>query len=204
MARKKFTFDKETQKIVGKEPKTKVKRSKKQSSEKAPHCTIPPKSDAKAKWNGYDAYDEIYNNRIEELKKQKPENKPWYFLTKEESITINNGYMSVKRTAVDNIVGLYEDKLYKWINNHPTPEKDDLFYNDTVSQLRKDLSTYVDTVLHKWYIQYVDPFSKEKTGDHYNIGAWSPKQRKELGNKIDLLRKADEIYKPIEKRALAA
>lgn len=196
MARKKFTFDKETQKIVGKEPKTKVKRSKKQSSEKVLHCTIPPKSDAKAKTNGYDAYDEIHNNRIEELKKQKPENKPWYFLTKEESITINNGHKSVKRTAIDNIVGLYEDKLYKWINNHPTPEKDDLFYNDTVSQLYKDLNKYMDTVLNKWYIQYIE--------NHYNIGAWSPKQRKELGNKINLLRKTDEIYKPIEKRALAA
>lgn len=196
MARKKFTFDKETQKIVGKEPKTKVKRSKKQSSEKAPHCTIPPKSDAKAKWNGYDAYDEIHNNRIEELKKQKPENKPWYFLTKEESITINNRHMSVKRTAIDNIVGLYENKLYKWINNHPTPEKDDLFYNDTVSQLYKDLNNYRDIVLAKWYTQYIE--------NHYNIGAWSPKQRKELGYKIDLLRKTDEIYKPIEKRALAA
>jgi len=196
MARKKFTFDKETQKIVGKEPKTKVKRSKKQSSEKAPHCTIPPKSDVKAKWNGYDAYDEIYNNRIEELKKQKPENKPWYFLTKEESITINNGHMPVKRTAIDNIVGLYKDKLYKWINNHPTPEKDDLFYNDTVSQLYKDLNNYRDIVLAKWYTQYIE--------NHYNIGAWSPKQRKELGNKINLLRKTDEIYKPIEKQALAA
>lgn len=196
MARKKFTFDKETQKIVGKEPKTKVRRSEKQSSKKTPHCTIPPKSDAKAKWNGYDAYDEIYNNRIEELKKQKPENKPWYFLTKEESITINNGHKSVKRTAIDNIVGLYENKLYRWINNHPTPEKDDLFYNDTVSQLHKGLNKYMGTVLNKWYIQYIE--------NHYNIGAWSPKQRKELGNKINLLRKADEIYKPIEKRALAA
>jgi hypothetical protein len=60
----------------------------------------------------------------------KASKKPWYFLTKEESITINNRHRPVKRTHDDLIIDYLNHKLNKWKKTHPDVDESDLFYKE--------------------------------------------------------------------------
>lgn len=63
-------------------------------------------------------------------RKWKCSKKPWYYLTKVESIAINSRHKSAKMTHDDYIEGYLKDKMKKWEVMHKKPEESDLFYKE--------------------------------------------------------------------------
>lgn len=217
MARKKIKFDntidftsEEFRKERYEKKLAKYKDNLKKRKDVTPenHSCIPPKVKQNEPGKGLAKYDLFRNNRdyigrhlnseksLKETYPNKSKGKPWYFLKPWESATINSKHESIKMTSVDYIVDSYKHKIDKWVAKHPTPAEDDMFYNDYVGPLCKEFNKWMDTDLHNWLNNYIT--------NHYNMSSWSPKQKKELQNRINLLRNiGNDIYKPKEVKQAA-
>lgn len=139
------------------------------------HCCIPPKVENKARWDGYDSYDQIKGdkgyvfkgNSLDTFTKKpwKASKKPWYFLTKEESITINNRHKPIKRTAADNLFAWYENKYEKWLKKNPQPTTPNLFYDQFAKEWLKEEERFTNKMVTKWR-DFIEPkkhdFNKNK------------------------------------------
>ena len=106
---------------------------------------IPPtvKANDPGEYDGVDEYRDFrpksehvsIKDRVDKGKKLNKQ-KPWYYLTKKESIAINSKRESTKMTHRDYIEGYLKQKMSKWENKHPEPAQDDLFYKEEYPKWR--------------------------------------------------------------------
>lgn len=93
-------------------------------------------------------------------RKKPPRNKPWYFLTKEESITINNRHKTNKMTHDDYVKGYINHKLEKWKKKHPEPQPSDLFYKEEHPKWVMNYEEYHDKVVGNVSSKYVKRYTR--------------------------------------------
>ena len=102
-------------------------------------CCIPPtiKTNDPGEYNGIDEYRDYrptvthvtIKDRVGKGKKLNKQ-KPWYYLTKKESITIENNRKQAKMTHEEYIEAYLKDKLSKWEKKNPKPLENDIFYKE--------------------------------------------------------------------------
>lgn len=118
---------------------TNKKLQKKLYSIRNQKCCIPPtiKANDPGEYDGVDEYRDFrpkvthvtIKNRVGKGKKLNKQ-KPWYYLTKKESIAIENRRKQVKMTHEEYIEAYLKDKMTKWEQTHNKPKEDDLFYKE--------------------------------------------------------------------------
>lgn len=118
-----------------------------------------------SKSDGLKAYREmvpepVYKSIKIKTDKRPPRNKPWYFLTKEESITIESRKKSPKMTREMYVIGYIDHKLEKWKKKHPEPQKTDLFYKEEHPKWTANYESYHDKVVHDVSSRYIKHYTK--------------------------------------------
>lgn len=118
---------------------TNKKLQKKLYSIRNQKCCIPPtmKANDPGEYDGVDEYRDFrpaistttIKDRVGKGKKLNKQ-KPWYYLTKKESIAIENRRKQVKMTHEEYIEAYLKDKMIKWEQTHNKPKEDDLFYKE--------------------------------------------------------------------------
>ena len=118
---------------------TNRKLQKKLYSIRNQKCCIPPtvKANDPGEYDGVDEYRDFrpaitnvaIKDRVGKGKKLNKQ-KPWYFLTKKETIAIENRRKSSRMSRDDYIEGYLKQKLNKWESKNPKPKEDDLFYKE--------------------------------------------------------------------------
>lgn len=115
------------------------KLQKKLNSMRHQHNCIPEKVQVTdpGEYDGMDEYrsskPKIEHIAIKDRKgkgKKLNKQKPWYYLTRVESITIEGRRKPPKMTHDDYIKGYLKQKIDKWERKNPKPKEDDLFYKD--------------------------------------------------------------------------
>jgi len=155
------------------------------------HCNIPsPQPPAKTLEADF-AYRELRDKRKKELRRHSRTatghiriKTPWYMLTKgkiyryethHESWGDNTAWFSVdseikrtneklkipKFTKNKLIIGYLDKKMQKWIDKHPEPKKDDLFYKEEHPKWVSDYESQHDKVVKSLVDHHIDRYNKE-------------------------------------------
>ena len=149
---------------------TNKKLQKKLYSIRNQKCCIPPtvKANNPGEYDGVDEYRDFRPNtehisikdRVGKGKKLNKQ-KPWYYLTKKESIAIESKRKSTKMTHQDYVEGYLKQKLNKWEKENPKPAQDDLFYKEEYPKwmtAREEAHDKIVAFLSKKYIEkYTKP-----------------------------------------------
>ena len=86
--------------------------------------------------------------------------KPWYYLTKKESITIENKRKSVKMTHEEYIESYLKQKLSKWEQSHNKPKEDDIFYKEEYPKWVSDREAQHDKIVQFLSQKYVKKYTR--------------------------------------------
>ena len=144
---------------------TNKKLQKKLYSIRNQKCCIPPtiKANDPGEYDGVDEYRDFrpaitnvaIKNRVGKGKKLNKQ-KPWYYLTKKESIAIEATRKSNKMTHEDYIEAYLKHKLDKWEQTHKKPAENDIFYKEEYPKWvaeRESQHDKIVSMLNKKYIK---------------------------------------------------
>ena len=86
--------------------------------------------------------------------------KPWYFLTKKETIAIESSRGPTKMTHEDYIKGYLKHKMNKWEMKNPKPKEDDIFYKQDYPKWVADREAQHDKIVHLLSQKYVKKYTR--------------------------------------------
>ena len=130
---------------------------------------IPPKVTANdpGEYDGIDEYRDYrpaithvsIKNRVGKGRKLNKQ-KPWYYLTKKESIAIENKRKSVKMTHEEYIESYLKQKLSKWEQTHNKPKEDDIFYKEEYPKWVSEREAQHDKIVQFLSQKYVKKYTR--------------------------------------------
>ena len=148
---------------------TNKKLQKKLYSIRNQKCCIPPtvKANDPGEYDGVDEYRDFrpaiahvsIKDRIGKGKKLNKQ-KPWYFLTKQETIAIENRRKSSRMSRDDYIEGYLKQKLNKWESKNPKPKEDDLFYKEDFPKWVAEREAQHDKIVSFLSNTYIKKYTK--------------------------------------------
>ena len=148
---------------------TNKKLQKKLYSIRNQKCCIPStiKTNDPGEYDGVDEYrdfrpaiaDVAIKDRVGKGKKLNKQ-KPWYYLTKKESIAIENKRKSVKMTHEEYIESYLKQKLSKWEQMHNKPKEDDIFYKEEYPKWVSEREAQHDKIVHILSQKYVKKYTR--------------------------------------------
>lgn len=152
-------------------------------------CCIPPttKANDPGEYDGIDEYRD-YRPTIVHVKikdrvgkgKKLNKQKPWYYLTKKESITIENNRKQTKITHEEYIEAYLKDKLSKWEKKNPKPLENDIFYKEEYPKWVAEREAQHDKIVAFLNKKYIKKYTRPLI---YNILESKHKESKEAYKK---------------------
>lgn len=152
-------------------------------------CCIPPttKANDPGEYDGIDEYRD-YRPTIIHVKikdrvgkgKKLNKQKPWYYLTKKESITIENNRKQAKMTHEEYIEAYLKDKLSKWEKKNPKPLENGIFYKEEYPKWVAEREAQHDKIVAFLNKKYIKKYTRPLI---YNILESKHKESKEAYKK---------------------